>query len=216
MQAIKADFRRNRALQGMVLWLCLAWAAAAISPFNRFDWLLENLLVFFYGILLVATYRLFPFSNLSYFLFTLFMTLHLVGSHYTYAETPVGYWLKDAFTLSRNPYDRIVHFAYGLLLAYPFRELLMRRAGLHGLWAPFISINVVLAFSGFYEVLEAIVAMIVSPELGDAYLGTQGDIWDAQRDMLAALLGAIVALLLAAVCEKMADTRQRRSRVRSA
>ena len=202
MKAIKADFRHNRALQGMVLWLSLVWLAAAISPFNRFDWLLENVLVFIYAILLIATYRIFPFSNLSYFLFTLFITLHLVGSHYTYAETPVGYWLKDVFTLSRNPYDRIVHFAYGLLLAYPFREILMRRAGLRGPWVAFITVNVVLAFSGFYEVVEAIVAMLVSPELGDAYLGTQGDIWDAQRDMLVALIGAMLALLITAVYEK--------------
>ena len=186
----------------MVLWLCLVWLAAAISPFNRFDWLLENLLVFVYLILLVATYRIFPFSNLSYFLFTLFLTLHLMGSHYTYTETPVGYWIKDAFALSRNPYDRIVHFAYGLLLAYPFREILMRSAGLRGLWAGFITLNVVLAFSGFYEVIEAVVAMIVSPELGDAYLGTQGDIWDSQRDMFAALIGAILALLATAAVDK--------------
>lgn len=202
MKAIKADFRHNRVLQGMVLWLCLVWLAAAVSPFNRFDWLLENLLVFVYAILLVATYRVFPFSNLSYFLFTLFLTLHLAGSHYTYTETPVGYWLKDVFDLSRNPYDRIVHFAYGLLLAYPFREILVRRVGLRGLWAPFITLNVVLAFSGFYEVIEAVVAMIVSPELGDAYLGTQGDIWDSQRDMVAALTGAILAMLITAAVNK--------------
>jgi putative membrane protein len=202
VQAIKADFRHNRVLQGMVLWLCLVWLAAAISPFNRFDWLLENLLVFVYASLLVATYRIFPFSNLSYFLFTLFLTLHLAGSHYTYTETPAGYWLKDMFALSRNPYDRIVHFAYGLLLAYPFREILVRGAGLRGLWAAFITLNVVLAFSGFYEVIEAVVAMIVSPELGDAYLGTQGDIWDSQRDMFAALIGAMLAMLVTAAVNK--------------
>ncbi len=202
VQAIKADFRHNRVLQTLVVWLCLVWLAAAISPFNRFDWLLENLLVFVYVILLLATYRIFPFSNLSYFLFTLFLTLHLMGSHYTYTETPVGYWIKDAFALSRNPYDRIVHFAYGLLLAYPFREILMRRAGLRGPWAAFIALNVVLAFSGFYEVIEAVVAMVVSPELGDAYLGTQGDIWDSQRDMFAALIGAILAMLVTAAVGK--------------
>jgi len=185
----------NRPLQLMVGWLVLVWLAAAIEPFNRFDWLLENLLVFIYGAILVVTYRWFAFSNRSYLLFTIFLTLHLIGAHYTYSETPFGYWLKDAFELSRNHYDRIVHFAYGLLSAYPFRELLLRRAGVDERWSYFLAVNMLLAFSGFYEVLEAVVAMIVSPELGDAYLGTQGDIWDAQRDMGLAMLGGIVAMV---------------------
>jgi putative membrane protein len=188
--------RRNRPLQLMLVWLVLVWVIAAISPYNRFDWLLENLLVIIYGVILVATYRVFAFSNLSYFLFTVFITLHLVGGHYTYAETPVGYWIRDAFSLSRNPYDRIVHFAYGLLCAYPFREVLLRVAGVRLTWAPFVAVNMVLAFSGFFEVVEAVIAMIVSPELGDAYLGTQGDIWDAQRDMLAATVGATLAMAM--------------------
>jgi putative membrane protein len=207
---IRAGFRHNRVLQGLVVWLCLVWLAAAIAPYNRFDWLLENLLVIVYGILLVFTYRMFPFSNFSYFLFTVFMTLHLMGAHYTYAETPLGYWLQDLFALTRNHYDRIVHFAYGLLLAYPLREMLMRLAGLRGLWASLITINVILAFSGFFEIIETVIAMIVSPELGDAYLGTQGDIWDAQRDMLAAMIGGILAMLITNVVEKRTAPGKRR------
>jgi len=191
-------FRCNRPLQWMIAWLAGLWLATAIAPFNRFDWLLENLLVFIYGVLLLATWRRFAFSNTSYGLFTVFLSLHLIGAHYTYAEMPFGFWLRDAFDLSRNHYDRIVHFAYGLLIAYPFREILLRAARTRPGWSYFLAVTAVLGFSGFYEVLEAVVAMIVSPELGDAYLGTQGDIWDAQRDMGLAFFGAILAMLATA------------------
>jgi putative membrane protein len=189
-------FRANRPLQGMLYWLVLLWVITAIDPINRRDWLLENLLVFFYGFLLVVTYRRFAFSNLSYGLFTVFLSLHLVGAHYTYSETPFGFWLQDLFDLERNHYDRIVHFSFGLLIAYPFRELLLRAAGLRTSWSYLLSVTIVLAFSNFYEIIEAIVAEIVSPELGAAYLGTQGDIWDAQKDAFAAFIGAVTAMAI--------------------
>ena len=188
-------FSANRPLQGMLLWLVLLWVITAIDPFNRHDWLLENLLVFIYGFLLLITHRRFAFSNLSYGLFTVFLSLHLVGAHYTYAETPFGFWLQDLFDLERNHYDRIVHFSFGLLIAYPFRELLLRAAGLRKSWSYLLSVAMVLAFSNFYEIIEAIVAEIVSPELGTAYLGSQGDIWDAQKDAFVAFLGAVIAMV---------------------
>lgn len=189
-------FRDNRILQGIVLWLVVLWIITAIAPFDRFDWLLENLLVFIYGALLIATYQRFAFSNLSYALFGLFISLHLVGAHYTYSETPFGFWLQDAFDLSRNHYDRIVHFAFGLLIAYPFQELLTRASGMRRGWSHVMAVITVLGFSGFYEALEGAVAMIVSPELGAAYLGTQGDEWDAQKDTALAFAGSVVAMLL--------------------
>lgn len=186
----------------MVAWLALFWLMTAINPYDRMDWFLENLLVFVYGIILAVTYRRFRFSNRSYALFTVFITLHLIGAHYTYSETPLGYWLKDMFSLDRNHYDRLVHFAYGLLAAYPIRELLLRAAGLRKGWSSFISVNVILAFSAFFEVLEAVIAELVNPDLGAAYLGTQGDIWDAQKDMALAFFGAVLAMLLTYACEK--------------
>ena len=180
----------------MVLWLIALWIVTAIAPLFPRDWLLENLLVFAYAALLVLTYRRFAFSNLSYGLFTLFMSLHLVGAHYTYAEVPFGFWLQDALDLRRNHYDRIVHFSFGLLIATPFREILLRAAGLRRSWSYFVPVVIVLGFSGFYECLEAVTAMIVSPELGLAYLGTQGDELDAQKDTLLAMGCAICAMLL--------------------
>lgn len=195
-------FRRNLALQLMVSWLVVLWIVTAVRPWYPRDWLLENLLVFAYAILLVATYRRFAFSNLSYGLFTLFLSLHLVGAHYTYAEVPFGFWLRDALGLARNHYDRIVHFSFGLLIAYPLRELLLRAAGLRVAWSYAMGVVLVLAFSAFYESLEAVTAMIVSPELGAAYLGTQGDEWDAQKDSALAMMGAVVAMLLTWVANR--------------
>lgn len=193
-------FRTNRILQGLVLWLVVLWIVTAINPLYPRDWLLENLLVFFYAVLLIFTYRWFQFSNLSYALFALFLSLHLLGAHYTYAETPFGFWLQELFNLERNHYDRIVHFAFGLFIVYPFREILIRQSGVKSAWSYFLAVNAIMAFSAFYEVLEGITAMIVSPELGSAYLGTQGDEWDAQKDAFVAFVGAIVAMLVTWKC----------------
>ena len=188
------QFRHNRFLQGLLVWLFALWVAMAIAPFNRGDWLLENLLVFFYAALLIGTYRRFRFSSLSYGLFGVFLSLHLVGAHFTYAETPFGFWLQEAFDLSRNHYDRIVHFCFGLLIAYPFREFLVRVTGVRPGWSYLLVTVTVLGFSGFYEALEGATAMIVSPELGLAFLGTQGDIWDAQKDTALAFAGSVAAM----------------------
>ncbi len=108
------------------------------------------------------------------------MTFHAIGAHYTYAEVPFGFWLKEGWGLSRNPFDRLVHVAYGLVLASPIREWLVRIAGVRGAWAHYLPVSITLSPSGCFEVIEATVAEVVSPELGSAYLGTQGDEWDAQ------------------------------------
>lgn len=201
-------FRSNRLLQGLILWLAVLWVITAIEPYNRHDWLLENLLVFLYAGLLVVTYRRFVFTNLSYLLFGLFISLHLLGAHYTYSEVPFGFWLQDTFNFTRNHYDRIVHFSYGLLNAYPFRDIFMRAAGVRRSWSYFMPVVGVLSFSGFYELLEAAAALVVSPELGDVYLGTQGDIWDAEKDAFLAFSGAIIAMSILWLYNKRSKTRQ--------
>lgn len=186
--------KRTTLLHTLLLWYGLLWTVLAIAPRDRQDWLLENLLALSAVATLAVTYRRFQFSTLSYVLITVFLSLHAVGAHYTYAEVPFGFWLRDALGLARNPFDRLVHFAYGLLLAYPLRELLIRLAGLESFWSYYLPISGMLAQSGFFEIVEAVVAQIVSPELGAAYLGTQGDEWDAQKDMIAALLGAVLCM----------------------
>lgn len=198
----KEKLGRDRLPQGLLLWYGFFWTWLAIEPLNRRDWLLENLLALTVVALLILSYRLFQFSRLSYCLIALFMTLHAVGAHYTYAEVPLGFWIKDLFALNRNPFDRIVHFAYGGLLVYPVREVLMQVTGIRGLWSYYLPASLILAQSGLFEVIEAIVAVLVSPELGDAYLGTQGDKWDAQEDMASAFGGAVLAMAFTFVMSK--------------
>lgn len=198
----------NRLLHGLLAWYLLLWGWLAIEPVDRGDWLLENALAIALVAALVLSIRRFQFSDLSYVLITMFLTLHAIGAHYTYAKVPFGFWLQDAFDLSRNPFDRIVHFGYGLLLAYPLRELLVRLVGVRGWWSYYLPVSATLAQSGLFEVIEAIAAQMVSPELGTAYLGTQGDEWDAQKDMAAALAGAVFTMLCALASSKFIPNRQ--------
>ena len=135
----------GRLLLGLLLLYGLFWIWLAVAPVDRRDWLLENLLSLTLVAVLILTYRRFQFSATSYYLIGLFLTLHAIGSHYTYAEVPFGFWLKDLFVLSRNPFDRIVHFSYGALLVYPLRELLIRLTGVHGFWASYLPVSAILA-----------------------------------------------------------------------
>lgn len=199
---IKPGFGRNRLLQALVAWYAVIWVITAINPVFPDDWLLENILALIAVAGLVATYRKFPLSDLSYLLITAFMTLHAVGAHYTYAEVPLGEWMQSAFGFARNHYDRLVHFSFGLLLAYPVREVFLRVASTRGIWAYYLPLDVTLAFSALYEIVEWLVAATVAPEAGDAYLGTQGDIWDAQQDMLAAGIGALLCMIITAVVRR--------------
>ena len=176
-----------------VVWLAV-WAVCAISPNNRTDWLLENLLTFAFVGTLAATFRKFRFSDRAYVQMTIFMILHAVGGHYTYAQVPLGDWIKDALGLARNHYDRVVHFSFGLLLMRPMRELGFRNAPKLGNFAKlYFSVAGIGLWSMGYEVLEWLVAATVDPSAGTAYLGTQGDEWDAQKDMALALVGAFIA-----------------------
>ncbi len=175
------------------------WVWAAIKPKYPDDWLLENYLVFVFVPVFLLLARYFRLSNLSCTLMTVFMLMHVVGSHYTYAEVPFGYTLQDWFGSERNMYDRLVHFSYGLLMAYPLRELFMRVAKIGGVWSYGFPLVLVLAFSAVYEIIEWVVAEWVDPEAGLAFLGAQGDVWDAQKDMALAGIGAAIAMLMVAL-----------------
>ncbi len=190
------DMGGVRLHQGLLAAYLVLWTVLAIAPVDRRDWLLENILPVLLCGLLIGTYRRFRFSDRSYVLIALFMAVHAVGAHYTYAHVPAGYWMQQALDLTRNHFDRLAHAAFGLLLTYPVRELFVRLAHLRGFWSHYFAITTVVAFSGLFEILEAWVAQIVSPELGALYLGTQGDIWDAQQDMTAVLVGALLCAAL--------------------
>jgi putative membrane protein len=175
------------------------WIWAAIHPKFPSDWLLENYLVFIFVPLILLGGRYFRLSEVSYTLLTLFMCLHVIGSHYTYAEVPFGYSLQDWLGASRNMYDRLVHFGFGFLLAYPIREVFCRLAKVKGFWGFYLPLDVTLSFSAVYEIIEWWTAQAVSPGAGLAFLGTQGDIWDAQKDMLCAGAGAMLAMFIIAL-----------------
>ena len=191
-------FTENRLLQYLAAIYLTMWVAMAIAPVDRMDWLLENMLVFVFCGAVIASVKRFQLSDRSYFLLFVFMTLHAIGAHYTYGQVPLGYWIRDQFGWNRNDFDRIAHFSYGLLFAYPIREIFVRTLAVKGFWSYFLPVDVILATSAFFELLEAWIAQIVKPELANQYLGSQGDLFDAQNDMATALMGAIVAMSYAA------------------
>jgi putative membrane protein len=181
---------------------CLIWLGLAVNPTSRSDWLLENSPLIVTVVALVASYRALPLSGISYTLIVLFLVLHSIGAHYTYSLVPWAEWARaaglavDAGSAARNHFDRVVHLLYGLLLAYPIREVLLRVADLRGFWGYFFPIAITLATSALYELAEWGAAEVFGGDLGVAFLGTQGDVWDAQKDMALAGIGAVVAMAI--------------------
>jgi putative membrane protein len=181
-------------------WLAF-WVALAIDPVYRADWLLENLLVFVAVPVLIATRRRMRFSNAAYACIAAFFALHAIGAHYTYSLVPYdrasealfGSTLSSHFGWTRNHYDRFVHFCYGALLALPARELLERVAPPRGAWRFWLPVLFIASHSVLYELIEFAAALLFGGELGQAYLGAQGDVWDAQKDSLLATSGALLA-----------------------
>lgn len=176
--------------------LAIVFAWSAVHPHDSFTWLLEALPVIIALPILLVTCRRFPFSRMAYGLMLLHAIILLVGAHYTYAEMPLFNWLRDAFDLSRNYYDRLGHLAQGFIPAIVAREILLRLSPLRpGKWLVFIVLSITLAISALYEMLEWWVALVSGSE-ATAFLATQGDVWDTQWDMFLCLIGASVSLLL--------------------
>lgn len=166
------------------------------GPADRLTWVLEALPVVIGVPILVATFPRWPLTPLLYRLLFVHAVILMVGAHYTYAEVPVGFWVRDWLDLSRNPYDRLGHLAQGFIPAILAREILSRWSPLAGSrWLPVLVVSVCLAFSAFYELTEWWAALAVG-EAADSFLGTQGDVWDTQWDMALALTGAVLSLAL--------------------
>jgi putative membrane protein len=173
--------------------LALALLVSGIQPRDRFTWFLEVAPIFVGVPILVATRRRFPLTPLAYRLLFLHALILMLGGHYTYAEVPLGYWMKEAFGFARNHYDRIGHLAQGFVPAIVAREILLRKTPLRSRgWLFFLVTCVCLAISASYELFEWGTAVATGSK-ADAFLGTQGDPWDTQWDMLWALLGAVAA-----------------------
>lgn len=183
----------------ILLWIfsffiVLLWSG--VKPRDYFTWFLEVLPALLGFIILIATYRRFRFTDLAYWLMLTHAIILMVGGHYTYAEMPLFNWLRDTFDLGRNHYDKVGHLAQGFIPAIITREILIRKSPVKkGKWLFFIVVCICLALSAFYEFIEWWVAEI-SGTAADAFLGTQGYIWDTQSDMFLALIGAVTALSL--------------------
>jgi len=182
------------------------WLVWAYKPASLKDWALEHVLTVLWVGLLILTHRRFPFSNISYTLIFIHLCLHTIGAHYTYAHVPYDDWfrrllgtgLNELLGFERNHYDRLVHFSFGLCRAYPIREVFLRIANAKGFWGYYLPLDLTMSFSMLYELIEWAAALWFGGELGQAFLGTQGDIWDAHKDMALATCGAIVSMSVVA------------------
>jgi putative membrane protein len=178
------------------------WLLLAIHPLDREAWLLENALVLAAAGVIGGLHRRLLFSRISYTLIFIFMCVHQVGAHFTYSEVPYDAWFhqltgrtfNSVVGWERNNFDRVVHFSYGLLLAYPIREIFLRVVNVRGFWGYFLPLDLTMSTSMLYELAEWATAVVFGGELGAAYLGTQGDEWDAHKDMALASLGAVIAM----------------------
>ena len=173
-----------------------ALVVSGIAPHDRITWVLEVAPALIAAPVLIATARRFPLTPLAYRLILLHALILMVGGYYSYAEVPAGFWVQDALHLGRNHYDRLGHFAQGFVPAIIAREVLLRRSPLErGKWLFFLVTCVCVAISASYELIEWLAALLGGSS-ADAFLGTQGDVWDTQWDMFMALVGALSALVL--------------------
>ena len=188
----------------------IAWIASGTAPHYRQDWLLENVLVVLAVAWLVASRTRLPLRTGSYAALFVFLVLHEVGAHYTYSEVPYDAWAQRWFGVSvdaalgfeRNHYDRLLHFLYGALVTPAARDVIVQRAQPRGAWRVVLPVAFVMSHSVLYELVEWAAALVFGGDLGVAYLGTQGDPWDAQRDMALATLGSLVSMAVLLVFDR--------------
>jgi putative membrane protein len=172
----------------IVIWLLLA-----INPKYRQDWLLENVLIFIFFPIIIWMDMKYCFSFITIIMLFIFTTLHTIGAHYTYAETPFFKPVMEFFSFDRNNYDRVVHFLFGLLLFRPILEIITFYTQKSRVTVIF-TLSAIISIATLYELLEWAAAVIFHPDLGMAFLGTQGDVWDAHKDTLAATIGGVINL----------------------
>ena len=205
------DRPHRRYLLTLVGLFLLIWGALAINPLNRHDWLLENLLVLGLAVALLLGHKHYLPSRSAATLIFLYLCIHQLGAHYTYANVPYNEWwqtltgesLNQQMGWERNQYDRLAHFSYGLLLAFPIREVLIRLGLRPGFWSLVLPVDVVLSTSAIYELIEWFGAEMLDGGLGRTFLASQNDHWDAQKDMALAAGGALIAMIVTAVTTKV-------------
>ena len=191
------NLTRNNLIK--ILWIVVYLAVliwSGIQPKDQFTWFLEVVPAVIGAIFMLVTYRSFRLTPILYFFILLHCIVLMVGGHFTYAEVPLFDWLQDALNMERNNYDKLGHFMQGFVPALLAREILIRKDVVNGTqWLNILVVSVCLAFSAFYELIEWWVALATGGD-AEAFLGTQGYVWDTQSDMMLALIGAVVCLLL--------------------
>ena len=204
----RIPFKSNKWLWLFIIVFVIVWVNTYLGTTDLSNWLLENTLTVLSLIFLISTFKKYQFSDLTYLFICIYLCMHVYGSKYTYAENPLGFYIQDILHTSRNQYDRIVHFSFGFLLAYPIRELFIQWLKYPKSAAWITPIEITLSIGGIYELIEWAVADIFFTEQGAAYLGTQGDVWDAQKDIFYAFTGAILASSLISLIHRFKTTQQ--------
>jgi putative membrane protein len=205
------SINNNKWLFSLFIIFFLEFIFLAISPISREDWLLENALVFVFFIFVLFNYKKFKFSKMSWSFIFVFLFIHEIGAHYTYSEVPyesflnsiLGFNFNDYMGWLRNHFDRLAHFTYGLLIILPLQEICSQVSRSVSGWTYFVALNIVMSTSLLFELFEWGAAWLFGGELGIAYLGTQGDVWDAQQDMLLSIVGALLTLLIRLIVIKI-------------
>ena len=204
----RIPFKSNKWLWLFIIVFVIVWVNTYLGTTDLSNWFLENTLTVLSLIFLITSFKKYQYSDLTYLFICIYLCMHVYGSKYTYAENPLGYYLQDLLHTSRNQYDRIVHFSFGFLLAYPIRELFIQWLKYPKSAAWITPIEITLSIGGIYELIEWAVADIFFTEQGAAYLGTQGDVWDAQKDIFYAFTGAILASSLISLIHRFKTTQQ--------
>jgi len=199
----RVPISKNIWLMAFLSIFLVVFANSLLGTTDIQNWFLENTLTLLFLSFLIFTYKRYQFSDLTYLLVCIYLCLHVYGAKYTYSENPLGFWLQEVFSTSRNHYDRIVHFSFGFLLAYPMRELFLRWIKYPKMVSWVLPIEITMSISALYELVEWAVADIFFKSHGDAYLGTQGDIWDAQKDIFLAFTGAILATTIVSLIKRL-------------
>lgn len=184
------------------------WTYGWYNNHNMENWIIENLLVMIMLPLMVFLNKWHRFSDISYLFIFLFVVLHCYGAFYAYTSNAFGEWLKARYHLWRNPYDRIVHFSFGLLMAYPAREILINRYKVSRRASWLLPIEIAFSLGTVFEMIEWGVAEFTTPATGETYVATQGDIWDAHKDIALAALGAAVSMCLLYIAKKARDKKE--------
>ena len=175
----------------------LTFILAALRPPHVLEWWLDNIVVICFWVLVFRYQQRWRLSRLSYLMIFILLEIHVVGAYYVYENVPLGFWCQEWFGWQRNHFDRLAHFCFGLLFALPLWELCERNLRLQGFALWFFPVSVILSLSALYELLEALVVQLVDPEAGSAFLGSQGDVWDAHSDILVALIGSMLTVTCA-------------------